>query len=224
VHTARTRLRPILKTSFSFILGVAPLAIATGAGAEMRQSLGTAVLFGMLGVTGFGLQFTPPSTPSFAASAVEAESAPVSSGNMLLGSNRAGRYACRRDRTTMRATREKAAENRARIVETASRLFREKGFDGVGLDAIMNEADLTHGGFYGHFTSKEDLAAEAVARALEQSARLQSRFTNVADLVSDYLSESHFAHRANGCALVALGGDMSRRGERVRSGVTRSAR
>jgi Cu/Ag efflux pump CusA len=46
-------------TSFSFILGVAPLAVATGAGAEMRQSLGTAVLFGMLGVTCFGLLFTP---------------------------------------------------------------------------------------------------------------------------------------------------------------------
>jgi hydrophobe/amphiphile efflux-1 (HAE1) family protein len=59
VHAARTRLRPILMTSFSFILGVAPLAAATGAGAEMRQSLGTAVLFGMLGVTAFGLLFTP---------------------------------------------------------------------------------------------------------------------------------------------------------------------
>jgi hydrophobe/amphiphile efflux-1 (HAE1) family protein len=59
VHAARTRLRPILMTSLAFILGVAPLAVATGAGAEMRQSLGTAVLFGMLGVTGFGLVFTP---------------------------------------------------------------------------------------------------------------------------------------------------------------------
>lgn len=59
VHAAKTRLRPILMTSFAFILGVAPLAVATGAGAEMRQSLGTAVLFGMLGVTGFGLIFTP---------------------------------------------------------------------------------------------------------------------------------------------------------------------
>jgi HAE1 family hydrophobic/amphiphilic exporter-1 len=46
-------------TSFAFILGVVPLAVATGAGAEMRQSLGTAVFFGMLGVTGFGLLFTP---------------------------------------------------------------------------------------------------------------------------------------------------------------------
>ena len=120
----------------------------------------------------------------------------------------------------MRMTREKAAESRARIVETASRLFRERGFDGVGLDAIMKEAGLTHGGFYGHFSSKEDLAAEAVARALEQGAGLQSRYTNVADFVSDYLSESHFADRANGCVLAALGGDMARRGGGARSGVT----
>ena len=59
VQAARTRLRPILMTSFAFILGVVPLLTATGAGAEMRQSLGTTVFFGMLGVTVFGLLFTP---------------------------------------------------------------------------------------------------------------------------------------------------------------------
>jgi hydrophobe/amphiphile efflux-1 (HAE1) family protein len=59
VRAARTRLRPILMTSFAFILGVVPLVVATGAGSEMRQSLGTAVFAGMLGVTGFGLLFTP---------------------------------------------------------------------------------------------------------------------------------------------------------------------
>jgi len=59
VSAARTRLRPILMTSFAFILGVVPLVTATGAGAEMRQALGTAVFFGMLGVTLFGLLFTP---------------------------------------------------------------------------------------------------------------------------------------------------------------------
>jgi hydrophobe/amphiphile efflux-1 (HAE1) family protein len=59
VRAARTRLRPILMTSLAFILGVAPLVVATGAGAEMRQSLGTAVFCGMLGVTAFGLLFTP---------------------------------------------------------------------------------------------------------------------------------------------------------------------
>lgn len=59
VHAARTRLRPILMTSLAFVLGVLPLVIGVGAGAEMRQSLGTAVFFGMLGVTVFGLIFTP---------------------------------------------------------------------------------------------------------------------------------------------------------------------
>jgi multidrug efflux pump subunit AcrB len=59
VHAARSRLRPILMTSFAFILGVVPLMLATGPGAEMRQSLGTSVFSGMLGVTFFGLIFTP---------------------------------------------------------------------------------------------------------------------------------------------------------------------
>ena len=77
----------------------------------------------------------------------------------------------------MRVSREKAAENWQRIVDTASRLFREKGFNGVGLDAIMKDAGLTHGGFYGHFGSKDDLAAEAVARALERSMEKQGRFS-----------------------------------------------
>jgi multidrug efflux pump len=59
VEACRLRLRPILMTSFAFILGVVPLVLATGAGAEMRQALGTAVFYGMLGVTFFGLLFTP---------------------------------------------------------------------------------------------------------------------------------------------------------------------
>ena len=59
VEAARTRLRPIIMTSLAFILGVVPLVFATGAGAEMRQSLGTAVFSGMIGVTLFGLIFTP---------------------------------------------------------------------------------------------------------------------------------------------------------------------
>ena len=59
VHAARVRLRPILMTSFAFIAGVLPLTVASGAGSEMRQALGTTVFFGMLGVTAFGLLFTP---------------------------------------------------------------------------------------------------------------------------------------------------------------------
>ena len=59
IRAARDRLRPILMTSFAFILGSVPSLIAEGAGAELRQALGTAVFFGMLGVTAFGLIFTP---------------------------------------------------------------------------------------------------------------------------------------------------------------------
>ncbi len=124
----------------------------------------------------------------------------------------------------MRVSREKAAENRERIVEIASRLFREKGFDGVGVDAIMRGAGLTHGGFYGHFGSKDDLAAEAVTRALERNAEHQSRFTDLGALVSDYLSERHRADRTNGCAIAALGADMVRQGKGVRRGLTAHVR
>jgi TetR/AcrR family transcriptional regulator, transcriptional repressor for nem operon len=124
----------------------------------------------------------------------------------------------------MRVNRVRAAENRERIVDTASRMFREDGFDGVGVDAIMNGAGLTHGGFYGHFGSKDDLAAEAVTRALERSVEKQSRYTNLSDLVSGYLSERHCADRANGCAIAALGADMVRQGKGVRRGLTAHVR
>ncbi|MFP5514702.1 MAG: TetR family transcriptional regulator, partial [Alphaproteobacteria bacterium] len=61
----------------------------------------------------------------------------------------------------MRVSKEQAAENRRRVVEVASALFRERGFNGIGVADLMKEAGLTHGGFYGQFASKEDLAAEA---------------------------------------------------------------
>jgi TetR/AcrR family transcriptional repressor of nem operon len=124
----------------------------------------------------------------------------------------------------MRVSREKAAENRERIVETAARMFRKDGFDGVGVDAIMNGAGLTHGGFYGHFGSKDDLTAEAVTRALRRGVEKQSRYTNLRDLVAGYLSERHCADRANGCAIAALGADMARQGEGVRRGLTAHVR
>ena len=61
----------------------------------------------------------------------------------------------------MRVSKEQAAANRERIVEEAARLFRERGFDGIGVAELMNSAGLTHGGFYGHFDSKDQLMAEA---------------------------------------------------------------
>ena len=75
----------------------------------------------------------------------------------------------------MRVSREKAAENRERILDAASGLFRAKGFGGIGVADIMKAADLTHGGFYGHFASKDDLVAEASRRSMERAAVNWSR-------------------------------------------------
>ena len=69
----------------------------------------------------------------------------------------------------MRVTKEQAAENRRKILAAASRLFRAKGFDGVGVADVMAEAGFTHGGFYNHFASKEALAAEACASEITRS-------------------------------------------------------
>src|SRR6266704_4756731 len=127
-------------------------------------------------------------------------------------------------RLAMRVSRKEAEANRERVVEVASALYRKHGFDGIGVADIMNGAGLTHGGFYGHFGSKDDLAAEAVARALECSVEKQSRYTNLTDLVSEYLSNRHCADRANGCAIAALGADMVRQRDGVRRGLTEHVR
>src|SRR6516162_10173095 len=69
----------------------------------------------------------------------------------------------------MKLTKEKAAENRQSIIETAGRLFREHGFDGVGVADLMKAAGFTHGGFYNHFSSKAALAAAAASSGLKHS-------------------------------------------------------
>jgi TetR/AcrR family transcriptional repressor of nem operon len=125
-----------------------------------------------------------------------------------------------RQEAPMRVTREQTAENHERIVNAASRLFRQQGFDGVSVDAIMQDAGLTHGGFYGHFKSKEDLAAQALARALEQSAERQGKQTDIAGLVANYLSPRHCEDPGNGCAIAALGADIAREGKAVRHSLT----
>ncbi len=69
----------------------------------------------------------------------------------------------------MRISKEKAVENRGKVVTAAARLLRERGLDGVGIDAVADAAGLTHGAVYSHFKSKNELAAEAVRQALHQS-------------------------------------------------------
>jgi TetR/AcrR family transcriptional repressor of nem operon len=120
----------------------------------------------------------------------------------------------------VRVSREKAAENREKIVAAAAKLFRQHGFDGIGVDAIMKEAGLTHGGFYGHFKSKDDLAAEALARGFRSGDEKMSPFTDLDSYLAAYLSPSHCADRGDGCALAALGGDAAREGKGVRRALT----
>jgi TetR/AcrR family transcriptional repressor of nem operon len=126
----------------------------------------------------------------------------------------------------MKVSREQAAENRARVIEVAGRLFREKGFDGIGVADIMKGAGLTHGGFYGQFASKDDLAAEACAQTLDRSiarwTQLAAGEDALAAIVTLYLAPSHRNAPGNGCALSALSGDAVRQPAAVRSVFTRA--
>ena len=126
----------------------------------------------------------------------------------------------------MRASREKFAESRERILAVAAKLFREKGFDGIGLADIMKAAGLTHGGFYRHFGSKDDLEAQAIGVALATTTADWSRLIEhaaarpLSALTDEYLSPRHRDDPGKGCALAALGADVARQGERVRSAFT----
>lgn len=115
----------------------------------------------------------------------------------------------------MKVTKTQALENRARIVETASTLFRERGYDGVSVADLMAAAGFTHGGFYKHFGSKADLMAEAAASGFSQSvANLAG--VDAAAFVNEYLSRKHRDAPGNGCTLAALSGDAARQPESIK--------
>ena len=122
----------------------------------------------------------------------------------------------------MRVSKAQAAENRDRVVTVASRLLREHGIDGIGVDGLMEGAGLTHGGFYRSFASKDALVAEACERALTDTVR---RWDTVTAAHPDdplgawlhfYLSRQHCERPGSGCALAALGGEAARRDGSVR--------
>src|SRR4051812_19944422 len=123
----------------------------------------------------------------------------------------------------MRVSRIQAEENRQAVINAASRLFRERGFDGIGLKDLMEGAGLTQGAFYKQFASKEDLAAQASKRALESVA---DRWTSAAEanpkdplgaVIAFYLSMGHREERMDGCPVVALGSDAARQGSDVKA-------
>jgi TetR/AcrR family transcriptional repressor of nem operon len=123
----------------------------------------------------------------------------------------------------MRVSRVQAEENRQTVINVASRLFRQRGFDGIGLKDLMEEAGLTQGAFYKQFASKEDLAAQASKRALESTTR---RWTTAAEanpkdplgaVIAFYLSMGHHEERMDGCPVVALGSDAARQSVDVKA-------
>jgi TetR/AcrR family transcriptional repressor of nem operon len=126
-------------------------------------------------------------------------------------------------RPTMRVSRIQAAENRETVINVASRLFRERGFDGIGLKDLMKGAGLTQGAFYKQFASKDDLAAQASRRALESAVnRLSATAAANPDdplgaAIALFLSPEHREERMDGCPVVALGSDAARQSADVKA-------
>jgi TetR/AcrR family transcriptional regulator, transcriptional repressor for nem operon len=124
----------------------------------------------------------------------------------------------------MRYAKNHKEETRKKILDAASRLFREKGYDGIGVDAIMNEAGLTAGGFYSHFASKEALFAEALGNAYDsRNQALQASLNSKDDpdylqnLIYGYLSRTHRDMLAEGCIFPTLTTDVMRGSNETRA-------
>ena len=121
----------------------------------------------------------------------------------------------------MRKSREEAAQTRKRIVTAASEEFRKHGIVGTGLNDLMNSAGLTHGGFYKHFESKDQLVGEACAEAvtatLESAAAAASKKGGTA---AAYLSTRHRDNPATGCPLSSIGSELARSDEKTRAAAT----
>lgn len=112
---------------------------------------------------------------------------------------------------------------RQRITETAARRFRQDGLDGVGVATLMADAGLTHGGFYSHFESKQELIGLATAEAMRQThaalAETAADAAGLEALLRRYLSISHRDHPERGCVLASLGAELARQPASVRQTV-----
>jgi TetR/AcrR family transcriptional repressor of nem operon len=126
----------------------------------------------------------------------------------------------------MRVSRKQVAENRRRILEAAGRLFRAKGFEAVTVTEVMRAAGLTHGGFYGHFGSKDDLIAQTLAYALlagEDRQRSRAE-VDLARYAAGYLSPRHRDDLAGGCPTAGLGAETIRQSPEARAAMTAGLR
>jgi TetR/AcrR family transcriptional repressor of nem operon len=118
----------------------------------------------------------------------------------------------------MKVTKEKSAENRAALIQTAARLFRERGIDGVGVAEISKAAGLTHGALYGQFPSKQALVAEALAHGMAagqayMTAPKPHGAPTLSGQLDSYLAPDHRDNLAGGCAMAALASEIARQDE-----------
>jgi TetR/AcrR family transcriptional repressor of nem operon len=112
-----------------------------------------------------------------------------------------------------RSSKQDAAKHRQQVIEGASELFRERGLDGVNVGELMGAAGLTHGGFYRHFASKDELAGLAAAHAIAAQA---ATLGDEREFIAAYLSPEHRDDVAHGCVVGALGPELARADEPVR--------
>jgi TetR/AcrR family transcriptional regulator, transcriptional repressor for nem operon len=121
----------------------------------------------------------------------------------------------------MKVSREQVSENRRKILEAAGRLFRARGFEAVTVAEIMKAAGLTHGGFYGHFESKDDLIAQTLAHALAGSVPAE---VDLARYATNYLSPGHRDDLAGGCPTAGLAAETIRQAPQARAAMTAGLR
>ena len=121
----------------------------------------------------------------------------------------------------MKVSREQMAGNRRRILDAASELFRAKGFEAVSVAEVMKAAGLTHGGFYGHFSSKDDLIAQTLAHVLVADA---GKGKDLCAFVASYLSPRHRDDAASGCPTAALAAAIRHQAPPSRSAMTEGVR
>jgi TetR/AcrR family transcriptional regulator, transcriptional repressor for nem operon len=129
----------------------------------------------------------------------------------------------------MKKSKLEAAETRRRIVKTAAAEFRRNGIHDTGLSGVMAAAGLTHGGFYRHFDSKDELVAEACAAAMEPAAEntVTSACYDAANdsleaIVTSYLCPDHRDNLSEGCLIAALGSELARSDDKTRAAAERT--
>jgi TetR/AcrR family transcriptional regulator, transcriptional repressor for nem operon len=120
----------------------------------------------------------------------------------------------------MRVSKQESEKNRREILQVAEKLFRERGFDGVGVADLMKAAGFTHGGFYNHFSGKDELEREAVKAVFERSnAELKQQIEagGWKEYARDYLTPKHRDDPATGCPMASLAPDAIRKGPELQS-------